>query len=170
MADEPEAPEVRFQRELNARVAFEAMLGATLIVAALSAPVYLVFGAASALLDGVFLTRLPQLLVGALSVGAAVFLGGFVGAIALGVPLFLLLERLKLRRAHHYLLGGLLANALVFVVLTGRTPSIFAPAEFLFLAPGVAISFLFLRKIEPVWKASLPPSPGPQPGNVIRLH
>lgn len=166
-AEEESAAE-RFERELNARFAFEAMVGAALIAAFAYLVIYFAFGTIGAVFEGKAIARLPAVAVGALALGLSVFLGGFVGALAVGVPLFVILEKLKLRRAAHYVLGGVLANAVIFVLLIGRTPIWSEPREVLFLTPGAAIALLFLRRIAPIWKVRQ--MRGESASNVIRLH
>lgn len=154
-APQPFQTAEQLERELNARVAFEAMLAATLTTAAAAVPVYFCVALVAALMEGAGLARLASICVGALSLGLSVFLGGFVGALALGVPLFLLLEKLKLRRGLHYVLGGVFGNTLVFSLLAGRPPSVLLPNDIAYLIPGAAIALIFLRRIAPMWRSSL---------------
>lgn len=165
-----ESVQQRFERELNARAAFEAMLTATLTVAIAAMPIQFVIGVIAALFDGAALTRLPAIAIGALSLGFAIFLGGFVAALAIGVPLFMALERMKLRRRIHYVLGGVLANAIVYLVLAGEPPSLRSPVEFLYLLPGAAIALLFVRKVGPLWRMAQAAPPASGGGTVVRLH
>jgi hypothetical protein len=158
----------RFERQLNARFAFEAMVGAALVAAIAYVAVYFVFEVLGAVVDGAAIARLPAAAVGALTLGLTVFLGGFVGALVFGVPLFVILEKLKLRRSAHYVLGGVLANAVIFVLLIGRTPMWSELREVLFLTPGAAVAVLFLRRIAPLWKAR--PLRGEADTNIVRLH
>lgn len=165
-----ESAQQRFERELNARAAFEAMLTATLIVAIASMPIQFVVAVISAAFDGAALARLPAIAIAALSLGFAIFLGGFIAALAIGVPLFMTLERMKLRKRIHYVMGGVLANAIVYAVLAGGPPSLRSPGEFLYLLPGAAIALLFVRKVGPLWRMAQAAPPASGGGTVIRLH
>lgn len=159
-----------FERELSARFAFETMLSATLVTAAAAIPVSFVLGLAAAVRDGVALSRLGMIALDALSLGFVIFLGGFVGAVVFGVPFFLVLERLKRRTGAHYVLAGILVNAIAFVILVGRAPLLQNPFEYLYLLPGGVIALLFLRRIGPVWRATKTDLAPPEPGVVVRLH
>lgn len=159
-----------FERELSARFAFETMLAATLLTATAAMPVSFVLGLAAAVLDGAALSRLVVMAVDALSLGFVIFLGGFVGAVVFGVPVFLVLERLKRRTGAHYVLAGILVNAIAFVILVGRAPLLQNPAEFLYLLPGGVIALLFLRRMAPVWRATETDPAPPESSAVVRLH
>lgn len=155
------------QRELSVRAAFERMISASLRGAALTGAVSLALGLGAAALDGAGLTRLMSVAIGSLSLACIVFFGGFMGAIIIGVPLTLALEGAGVRRGPPYILAALLVNAVLFVGLTGAPPDFRNLEDFLYLAPGPLIAFLYLRDIAPIWRRSATQRARAE---VIRLH
>ncbi|MBY0420708.1 MAG: hypothetical protein K2Q06_00290 [Parvularculaceae bacterium] len=155
------------QRELSARAAFERMILASLKGAALCGVVSLALGLAFAAAGGAGLTSLMSVAVGSLNLACVVFFGGFFGAIVVGVPLALLLERAQVRTWPPYLFSALFVNAFIYVVLTGAPPDLRTPTELLFLLPGPLVAFLYLRDVSQVWRRRPAPPAGT---NVVRLH
>lgn len=155
-----------FERELNARAAFELMLGAALKAALLSGAASLIVGLVAAVADGFLVSSLGSVAIDAAGLACVVFFGGFIGAIVAGVPLFLFLERARIRRPTPYVVAAFLVNVAIYVVLTGGLPDLGAPAGLLYLLPGVAAALIFLRDIRPMWR--MPPLAAS--GNVVRLH
>lgn len=157
-------------RRIRAHVAFEHMIAAVLMGALLSA-------AALFLLNNFFLLAEGAWNVGAfggtvfsaLRLAMLVFLIGFGAAVAVGVPLFQFLERIRMRRAWPYALAALAVEYAAFWVVVGRHPFGEPPATFLFFAPGLLIAWLFVRRIRPVWRAAEHVETA-SPRDVVPLH
>lgn len=152
----PEDPAVA---SIKANIVFEKMivsiLAATALAAVIGFAVKIGSGAGAAALGGATFALL-------------FFFAAFGSSVAVGVPLYLRLEKLKLRKAWPYALAAALVSLAVLAAV-GAAPAFEAPWRALYLLPGVAAALLFARKMRPFWivaeRAETPPAPA-----VARLH
>ncbi len=150
----PAPPDDPVITSIRANIVFENMIVSVLTVTAIAGAAHAVIGLGGSLVAG----HMGLGAVGASALGAATFallffFAAFGVAVALGVPLFLRLEKLKVRKAWPY--AALSAVAGFFVLAAfGIAPAFEAPLRALYLAPGVAAAILFARKMEPFWRAA----------------
>ena len=142
-------------REVRASLAFEHMAAAALFGGATSAAGYLLLLLAGMVLGGgLGFTALLDLLLRSMVFGVVVFLLGFAAAIAVMTPLYLVLEKNRVRRVWPFHLAAFLFSfAAVFAVM-GRTPDLGDPGVLLYFLPGFLIVALFARRIVPLWRAA----------------
>lgn len=140
--------------DIRSNAAFETMLDSIVTATALSAAAHLLIGlgwrGAGGLLTA---SGVLSAFLEAATFAVIFFLAGFAFSIVVGVPLYRALERAKLRRAAPYA-GAAFAMGFIFLVLLGRAPTFDAPANALYLIPGVAAALLFARKMAPHWRAA----------------
>lgn len=139
---------------VRTNIVFEKMIASVVTAAALSGVAYFLIAAGARMAAGALsLGGLGGALYAALSFVMLFFLAGFAASLAIGIPLFRVLERAKLRAAWPYCLAALAASFIVLVA-SGMTPSVEAPARALFLLPGLGAALLFSRKMRPFWIAA----------------
>lgn len=158
--------ETELAGRLRANIVFETMLASVVYVAAAGGAVYFAAGAfwrfgASAFSAG----SLFNALYDAAAFTFTFFLSGFAFSLAIGIPVFHLSEKMKLRAAWPYFAASFGAS-FVFLALLGRTPSIEAPLNTLYLIAPIAATILFARKMKPIWRAA----EKSETTNIIRLH
>ncbi|MBB5519067.1 hypothetical protein [Amphiplicatus metriothermophilus] len=157
-------------RRVRAHVAFEHMIAAVLMGAALSGAALLALSNFFLLAKGAWsVGSFGGTVFGALRLAMLVFLIGFGAAVAVGVPLFQFLERIRMRRAWPYALAALAVQYGALWIVTGRQPLGEPPATFLFFAPGLLIAWLFARRIRPVWRAA-ERAESAESGAIVRLQ
>lgn len=151
---------------LRANIVFETMLASVLYVTAAGGAAFFVGGviwrlaASAAAVSGVFYS-----LFDAVAFAFTFFLSGFAFSLAIGIPVFRLSEKMKLRAAWPYFAASF-GVSFIFLALLGRTPSIAAPQNALYLIAPIAATVLFTRKMKPIWRAA----DKSEPTNIIRLH
>ena len=155
----PAPPEDPVVASIKANIVFEKMIASILTATALAA----VIG---------FVVRIGGGL-GAAALGAATFallffFAAFGASVALGVPLYLQLEKAKLRKAWPYALAAMLVS-LAILAAVGAAPAFEAPWRALNLMPGVAAALLFARKMGPLWRAAERAESASAPA-IVRLH
>jgi hypothetical protein len=144
--------------EVRANIAFEHMIVAVLIAAAVS-------GAALFLLNAFFLiAKGAGSVSGVLSLGFnavyftfIAFLIGFLAAVVVGLPLFLALEKMKLRKVWPYVVAAILIEYAALSVRQGRVlmiDDLALPAGAVFFLPGILAAYLFGRRMRPIWRAA----------------
>ncbi len=150
----PASPDDPVIATVRANIVFEKMIVSVLTAAGLAGLAHVLIGVGAALFAG----QLDLGSIGAPILGAATFtllffFSAFGGAVALGVPLFLRLEKLKIRKAWPYAIAAAAAGFLVLAAF-GAAPAFEAPWRLLYVIPGVAAAILFARKMEPLWRAA----------------
>ncbi|HBS32572.1 MAG TPA: hypothetical protein DEA40_12660 [Parvularcula sp.] len=145
---------------IKANIVFEKMIASVLAATALAAAIRFTIG----LGDGA-----GAALFGAAAFALLFFFAAFGAAVAVGVPLYLRLEKAKLRKAWPYALAAGIVSFLVLGAL-GAAPSYEAPWRALYGVPGVAAALLFARKMRPFWTAAARADAALAAGAVIRLH
>jgi hypothetical protein len=164
----PAANEIYAQ--IRANVAFEHMVAAVLAGAALAGAGLLLVNGASLLAKGAFGPAAAlDITVGALTAAFLTFLIGFFAAVLIGLPLFLALERAKLRSLWPYLLAALIVNYAALALLTGEPDLVRAPAGAIALLPGLVIALIFGARIRPLWRAAAREE-AEREANIVRLH
>jgi hypothetical protein len=157
--------------EIRANIAFEHMLVAMLTAAAASGGASLFLDLGSALFGGRFgFGPLFSSLWHAISFACIAFLVGFLAIVVAGLPLFLALERIKLRKVWPYVVAAIVIELIVAGVFAGGVPMLadFARGgRWLFFLPGVLAAILFGRSIKPLWRAAERAETAPA---VYRIH
>lgn len=144
--------------QVRANIAFEHMVAAVLIAASVS-------GAALLLLNGFFLIAkgagsLPGLFsiaMDAIYFTFLAFLIGFFASVLAGLPLFMGLERMKLRKAWPYVAVAVLIEYAVYSIQHGNVlmvDDLSFPAGIVLFLPGVLAALLFGRRMKPLWEAA----------------
>ena len=152
-AMEPEA----VYAQIRAHIAFEHMLVAVLIASAVCGALKLAIGLAALALHGLSFDGALSAVYGGVAFACISFLVGFFAAVAIGLPLFLALERAKLRKTWPYVVAGFFIESFVAVALAGGTltfSDLGADGWWLVFLPGVLAAILFGRRMRPVWRAA----------------
>lgn len=156
----PAPPEDPVVASIKANIVFEKMIVSILSATAIAAAIRFAIGAGG----GAF----GSAALGAATFALLFFFAAFGAAVAVGVPLFLQLEKMKLRKAWPYALAAALVSFAILAAV-GAAPAFEAPWRVLYLVPGVAAALLFARKMKPFWRAA-ERSEAPSPPVVMRLH
>ncbi len=165
----PASPEDKVLASIKANVVFEKMIVSVLTVAGASGAAHFLIGSGASLAAG----RLSAGEIGISLLNAATFtllffFMAFAAAVAIGVPLYLQMERLKIRKAWPYAVAAALVSLAVLAAV-GAAPAFEAPARALYLVPGIAAALLFARKMTPFWRVAERLGDAPPPA-VMRLH
>lgn len=156
----PAQPEDPVVASIKANIVFEKMIVSVLTATALAAAIRFAIGMG----DG----ALGAAALGAATFALLFFFAAFGAAVAVGVPLFLHLERAKLRKAWPYALAAAIVT-FALLAAVGAAPAFEAPWRALYLVPGVAAALLFARKMRPFWLAA-ERAEAPSPPAVMRLR
>lgn len=146
----PAQPEDPVVSAIRTNLVFEKMIASVLTVAGLSGVAHWLIGLAA---GGFSLAAFGAALLAAATFTLVFFFVAFGGAVAVGVPLFLQLEKRKLRKGWPYAAAALLVG-LIVLSAAGAAPGFEAPWRALYLVPGVAAAILFARKMRPFWAAA----------------
>lgn len=150
----PSDPE-RVYAEVRLNVAFENMVAAVLIGAAVSGAVLFVGNNLMLLAKGAWsFGALVSAAMGAFYFLFLAFLIGFLAAVVVATPLFVALERAKLRKTWPYVLAAIAVQYVALGVMTGGIPTFERPASLVFFAPGVLTAVLFGRRMRGAWRAA----------------
>ena len=165
-------PDLLYAR-IRTRLAFEHLVTSVLFGAAISAGVYLVALTAMDVFALKFsISSILSAAFSAVYYAFIVFLAGFLSAIVVGIPLFELLEKRKLRKAWPYFIAAVVVEVLFYALVTGEAP-VFADLPVVttvsVLLPGVVIAALFARRMRPLWRQAEKAEQTPTP-IVVRLH
>lgn len=144
--------------QIRANIAFEHMIVAVLIAAAAS-------GAALLLLNGFFLiakgagglASLLSITLDAIYFSFLAFLIGFFASVIVGLPLFLGLEKIKLRSAWPYVGVAVLIEYAIYSIRQGGVlmlDDLALPLGAVLFLPGVLAAVLFGRRMKPLWLAA----------------
>lgn len=158
--------EIELAGRLRANIVFETMLASVLYVTAAGGAAFFAGGviwriSASAFsVGGLFIA-----IFDAVAFAFTFFLSGFAFSLAIGIPLFRWSEKVKLRAAWPYFAASFGAS-FVLLALLGRTPSVEAPLNALYLLAPIAATVLFARKMKPIWRAA----ERSETTNIIQLH
>lgn len=121
--------------------------------AALSAAAMLFIGVVAGAVRGAFGPALVlETVVAAAVFAGVVFLAAFAAAVAIGVPLFVWLEKAHYRRAWPYFAAALMVQFAAVGLAFGGVPT--EPRQLACLLPGLLFALLFSRRIGPVWRAA----------------
>jgi len=150
---------------VRANIVFEKMIVSVLTVSAFSGLAHCIIGLAA---TGFGPAALGASLLAAATFALLFFFTAFAGAVAVGVPLFLQLEKRKLRAAWPYGVAAFLLGLLILSA-AGAAPAFEAPWRALYLVPGVAAALLFARKMKPFWAAAERAAEAKAP-SIFRIH
>ena len=146
--------ESRVVSQIRANIVFEKMIVSVLTVAGISGAGHALLGLGERLSAGILsLAGVGSAAFNAISFVFLFFLAGFAASVAVGIPLFLLTERARVRKSWPFVLAAFVVS-FVFAWAIGLAPSIEAPARSLYLVPGLAAAILFGRKMQPFWRAA----------------
>lgn len=155
----PAPPDDPVVASIKANIVFEKMIASALTATALAAAIRFAMG-----LGG----DIGAALLGAATFALLFFFAAFGASVAVGVPLYLQLERMKLRAAWPYALAAALVSIAILAAV-GAAPAFEAPWRALYVAPGVIAALLFARKMRPFWRAAERAEAAARPA-VLRLH
>lgn len=154
MTPEPAEEQARVEREVRASLAFEHMLAAAVTGGAASAGGAFILNfarlAADASLDP---TALLGALLQSLGAGVVVFLLAFAASVIVFTPLYMILEKNRVRKIWPFH-GAALAVQVAILAMLGAAPGFEAPWRVIYLLPGFLIVHLFGRRIIPLWRAA----------------
>ncbi|MEQ8176947.1 MAG: hypothetical protein RIC52_00015 [Amphiplicatus sp.] len=160
----PQAREDELVAQIKAHIAFEHMLVSVLIGAGVSAAaLFVVNNAVSLAKGGWSLAIFLATGLDAVWFAFVVFLVGFGAVVAVGVPLFLALEKVPYRRLWPYILAAVILQYAAHALIFGPPPLFEKPATFLIFAPGLLMAGLFWRRIQPLWRAGKMENEAPKP-------
>lgn len=144
--------------QIRAHIAFEHMVMAALTAAAASGAVVFVFHNLEAIVGARWsYMALFGAVYAAVRFSLVAFLIGFFASVVIGLPLFLTLERIKMRKVWPYVAAGAAVELVAAGFVLKHVPLV---TDFLtfddapLLLPGVLAGVLFGRRIRPVWKAA----------------
>jgi hypothetical protein len=148
-------PDDRLYIEIRARAAFECMLVAVLTTALVSgAAAFLLEGATTLVRAGLSISVLARAALVGIAVLATVFLSGFFASVAVGAPLFLALEKARMRKSWPYMVGALAVAFVTIWLVVGFPFDPDAPHRLLYFLPALLIAGLFARGMRPRWRAA----------------
>lgn len=150
----PENAEAQAAREVRANIAFEHMLYAAIIGGGVSAAAALSLRVGALVVAGASdAISYFEAVVGSIFFGVVVFLIAFASAVAVFTPIYVLIEKSRMRKIWPFHIAAFAVQYVVLAAL-GEAPSFDSPARFLYLLPGALIVFLFGRRILPLWRAA----------------
>jgi uncharacterized membrane protein len=150
-----ESPDERLkvEREVRASIAFEHMAAAAVGGGALSAAGFFTVRVVTLIAGGSGAGALLDALLHSIVFGVVTFLVAFAAAIAVFTPLYVFLEKNRIRTIWPFHLAALFVQLAVLAAL-GLAPGFGAFHRFLYLLPGFLIVALFARRISPLWRAA----------------
>jgi hypothetical protein len=135
---------------IRTNIVFEKMILSVLTVSGVAGAAHWLIGFVS---GGFGLGAVGSAFLGAATFMLLFFFTAFGGAVAVGVPLFLRLEKHKVRSAWPYVIAAFIVGLLVLSA-AGAAPGFESPWRVLYLIPGIAAAILFARKMRPFWAAA----------------
>jgi hypothetical protein len=176
----PQDREEEFLAQIRAHVAFEKMVVAALISAAICGLSIGLLEFSRDLLRGVSIYGVTQAFIDTLAIAGFVFLGGFGGAAIVGIPIFRALDDARKGAWWPYLIAAIVLN-LTILALAGVAPTFSDPSRFLWLAPGIMIALIYHFLMRPVFaqrrqraasgsaNAGAAPQSNGASGNIVKL-
>lgn len=144
--------------QIRANIAFEHMVVAVLIAAATCGAVVFVLSLGETFLSARWAwSALFGAAYSAVVFSFVSFLIGFFSAVVVGLPLYIGLERLKIRRVWPYVGAGVIIELVAAGFVLKRLP---LASDFLslqnapLLLPGVIAALVFGRRIKALWRAA----------------
>lgn len=144
--------------QIRANIAFEHMVMAVLVAAAVSGGIVFVIAGGEAIVSGrQIVPALFGAFYSAMVFSFVAFLIGFFSSVAVGLPLFLALENAKVRKIWPYVVAGAAIELVAAGFVLKRIPLV---EDFLsldhapLLLPGILAAAIFGRRMRPVWKAA----------------
>lgn len=163
----PQTVDDRVIASIRANIVFEKMIVSVLAVAGVAGVAHLAISVGVLVARGAMaLGAGASAVIGAAAFAFYFFLAGFAASLAIGIPLFMALEKQKLRKVWPYVLAALVIT-IVILGAAGAAPSFEAPWRALFCVPSVAAAMLFGRKMRPLWRAAERAESSPA---IVRLH
>lgn len=161
----PAPPDDPVVSAIRTNIVFEKMIVSVLTVAGAAGAVHWAISFAA---GGFSAGALGSSFLRAATFTLLFFFTAFAAAVAVGVPMFLQLEKRKLRMAWPYAVAAALVGLLVLSA-AGAAPGFDAPWRALYLVPGVAAAILFANKMRPFWEAARRAEEAVTPA-IFRLH
>jgi len=174
MSPEPVAAQAVYA-SIRSRIAFENLVASVFYGALIGAGLYFVWRIAAYLFAGqLAISTLAAALFASIYFAFMIFLGGFLVSVCVGMQLFEVLERRKLRKAWPYFVTAFIVEVLLFSLVKRGVP-VLVEASFLdlfsFLAPGLLIAAFFTRRMRPLWlDAEMAEAQEATPSKIVRLH
>lgn len=160
--------------QVRVNVAFENMVAAVVAGAVAGGAMTFIIKLAGVIFPDFSFGALLAAFLETLLTAFLIFLIGFISSVALGAPLFRLLEKRKQRALWPYLLAALAIAIAVFVAVVRGVPGpedVRLETVTAIFAPAIIIALIFARQMAPHWraaeKAEREAADGP---TVFRLH
>ena len=143
----------RILAQVRANVAFENMVVAVLTGAAASGVLLFAVNNAFSIAKGSWtFGTFASIAMGSLYFVFLAFLAGFLTAVVVAMPLFLGLEKLKVRKIWPYAAAAAGVGFVALWIVGGQIP-FERPAELVLLLPGILMAVLFGLRMRPIWRA-----------------
>ncbi|PQA89473.1 hypothetical protein [Hyphococcus luteus] len=161
--------------QVRVNIAFENMVVAVIAGAGAGGVMTFLVRLAGGVLQDFSFSVLLSAFLETLMTAFLIFLTGFISCVALGAPLFRLLEKRKQRSLWPYLAAAL---AIAVVVMLAASRGLPGPEDLhletatAIFAPAVIIALIFSRQMRPHWRAAERAEEEPEAAgsNIIRLN
>ncbi len=141
-------------RNVRARIAFQHMVAASIAGAAISGTVAFIASIAASIVGAGFgLASLVEISIRTLIYAFVAFLIAFGSSVVVGAPLFLALDEAKVRKGWPWFVAAPAIGYAAYVLISGRV-MIEATAVLQYMVPGLLIACLFVRRMQPLWRAA----------------
>lgn len=143
--------------QVRVNVAFENMVFSVLAGAGAGGAMTFIVKLAGVLFPDFSFGALLTAVLETLLTAFLIFLTGFIACVALGAPLFRLLEKRKQRSLWPYLVAALAMAVVVFIISARGLPG---PEDLgietltAIFAPAIVIALIFSRQMRPHWRAA----------------
>ncbi len=143
--------------QVRVNIAFENMVVAVIAGAAAGAAMTFLVRLVVGVVSDFSFSALLSVFLETLMTGFLIFLIGFISSVAVGAPLFRLLEKRKQRSLWPYLFAALAVAVVAFLAASRGLPG---PENFriealtAIFAPAAIIAVIFSRQMRPHWRAA----------------
>lgn len=153
----PSDPEQLTIEQIRSNIAFENMVVSVLTGALSGGAMIFVLKLVQMLLVEVSFSAAISMFLETIFVAIAIFLVGFFASVAVGAPLYNILEKRKRRSVWPYLVAAFSAAIVVFAFSVGGLPSaadVKIETALAIFAPAIIIALTFARLMKPHWHAA----------------
>ncbi|GJL91039.1 hypothetical protein [Hyphococcus sp.] len=153
----PSDPQQLTIEQIRSNIAFENMVVSVLAGAFSGGVMIFALKLVQMLLGEISFSAVVSILLETIFVAIAIFLMGFFTSVAVGAPLYNILENSKRRTVWPYLVAALSVAIIVFAFSVGGLPSIAdvkIETALAIFAPAIIIALTFARLMKPHWLAA----------------
>lgn len=143
--------------QVRVNVAFENMVFSVLAGAAVGGGLTLLVKLTALFFGGFSFSELLAAVLSAMLAAFLIFLVGFFASVAIGAPLFLMLERRKQRAPWPYFIIALAISVVVLVTASRGLPGpehLQVETLTAIFIPAIVIALIFSRQMRPHWRAA----------------